>query len=136
MRAAVIFSHSSGGPAEPYFEQLKRLAARYDRTPILFVEDNHWFEDQTYPEVPNLYRVALDDTVTPTAITVDTEAGRRVQDVFRYDRRCWCSNGHRPTQLPEYPPGHDCEGACETNELCVGENVCGRNGAHCASEPV
>eukprot|EP00580_Thalassiosira_gravida_P017280 CAMPEP_0201665080 /NCGR_PEP_ID=MMETSP0494-20130426/6351_1 /ASSEMBLY_ACC=CAM_ASM_000839 /TAXON_ID=420259 /ORGANISM="Thalassiosira gravida, Strain GMp14c1" /LENGTH=530 /DNA_ID=CAMNT_0048143979 /DNA_START=319 /DNA_END=1908 /DNA_ORIENTATION=+ len=131
MKAAVIMAHSSSGPVQPYFDALKRVASLYDETPILFLEDNHWFEKETYPDYPNLYRIALDDTVTPTSITVDTDAtGGEITDVFRYDRRCPCSSFHRPTRLYSYSSG-ECEGVCDTIYLCDGENVCGMNGATC-----
>mmetsp|Transcript_31930 Transcript_31930/g.66945 ORF Transcript_31930/g.66945 Transcript_31930/m.66945 type:complete len:535 (+) Transcript_31930:125-1729(+) len=131
MKAAVIMAHSSSGPVQPYFDALKRVASLYNETPILFLEDNHWFEKETYPDYRNLYRIALDDTVTPTSITVDTDAmGGGITDVFRYDRRCPCSSFHRPTRLYSYSSG-ECEGVCDTIYLCAGENLCGTNGATC-----
>ena len=155
MRAAVIFSHSSGGPVQPYFDKLKEIATLYNDVPILFLEDNHWFEEGIYPDIPNFYRLALDDTITPVSITIDTTTattaaaaasddtnsailrdGRKngdATDVFRYNRRCWCSAGHRPTKLIDYSDnnGEECRGICDTNQFCVGENVCGTGDATC-----
>mmetsp|Transcript_28735 Transcript_28735/g.51968 ORF Transcript_28735/g.51968 Transcript_28735/m.51968 type:complete len:189 (-) Transcript_28735:195-761(-) len=130
MRAAVILSHSSAGPVEPYFEELKKIASAYEQIPILLLEDNHWFEYETYREEPNLYRIALDDTVTPTSIAIDTDAKGGITKIFRYNRRCWCSSGHRPTKLMKYSSGY-CDGVCDTNDLCAGENICGIDGATC-----
>jgi hypothetical protein len=70
--------------------------------------------------VPNLYTISLDDTVTPTAITIDTNA-REIDKIFRYDRRCPCSNKHRPTQLLTYSDG-ECKGVRDTNKLCAGDS--------------
>jgi len=146
--AVVILAHAA---PEPYFAELKSIASSHAQIPILFLEDYHHFEEETYSDIPNLYRIALDDTVTPTSITVDITGaiaaaravgsgsgsgsdGRIVvTDVFRYDRRCPCSSGHRPTKLISLSKaaGEECEGVCDTNDLCDGENVCGMDGAMC-----
>ncbi|KAL7529205.1 hypothetical protein ACHAXR_002847 [Thalassiosira sp. AJA248-18] len=132
MRAAVIFSHSSGGPVVPYFEALKDIASSYAHVPILFLEDNHWFEDETFQDIPNFYRVALDDTITPVSITIDTDAmGENITDIFHYTRRCACSSDHRPTKLISYRSPGECRGACMSNNFCAGENVCGKDGDTC-----
>ena len=129
-RAVVIFGHalsssSDGGPTKAYFEQLKGIALSNSNVPILFIEDYHWWEDEVFDDVPNLRRIALDDTVTPTSITVDINAAGGVQNVFQTDRRCWCSDDHRPTRLITYEEGSACEGACATNAACMGESRCG-----------
>ena len=119
LRAAVIFGHNMGGPAELYFADLKSIALSYSDIPILVMEDHHWFAETTFWDVPNLYKISLDDTVTPTAITIDTNA-RKIDKIFRYDRRCPCSTGHRPTNLLTYSDG-ECKGVCDTNILCAGD---------------
>lgn len=134
--AVVIFGHSlsstsDGGPTKAYFEQLKGIAMSNSNLPFLFIEDYHWWEDAVFDDVPNLRRIALDDTITPTSITVDLNAAGGVQNIFQYNRRCWCTNDHRPTRLITYEEGSACEGACATN-LCMGESRCGADdGADC-----
>ena len=133
LRAVVIFAHSSGGAATPYYDELKIIASSYPQIPILFMEDSHLWGEFTYEKTPNLYRLAMDDTVTATSITIDTEIeseSYNITNVFRYDRRCPCSSGHRPTGLMRYDEG-ECVGVCDTNELCFGENDCGTDGAGC-----
>jgi hypothetical protein len=70
LRAAVIFGHDISGSVEPYFADLKSIASSYSDIPILVMEDHHWFAEETFWDVPNLYKITLDDTVTPTAITM------------------------------------------------------------------
>ena len=129
IRAAVIFSHSSAGPVQPYFDELKEIATMYKDIPILFLEDNHWIETKRYPQAPNLYRLKLDDTVTPVSITIDTneklDENDVTNDIFQYSRRCWCSDGHNPTMLVEYSSG-ECQGVCDTNDFCADEDGCGK----------
>lgn len=130
--AVVVMAHSV---VWPYLDELKSVASSHRQLPMLFLEDFHYFDEETFPDAPNLYRIALDDTVTPASITVDADAAwgtpGNISDVFRYDRRCWCSDGHRPTALTEWRPDGRCGGACASNEFCSGENPCGTDGAAC-----
>ena len=118
-----------GGPTASFFWHMKRIARDYPELPMLMLQDNHWWENQTFSDHPNLYKIALDDTVTPTSITVDPEAAGGVANVFRYDRRCWCTDGHRPTSVVDWPSNDPrCGGACDTNRQCANENPCGSYG--------
>ncbi|KAL7548823.1 hypothetical protein ACHAWF_012083 [Thalassiosira exigua] len=126
IRAMVIFAHAT--PSE-YLLGLTNFASKVPDLPILLVKDGHWFEESTN-YAPNLYMIRLDDTVTPASMTVDVDAaesGRweHAKDVFRYDRRCWCSDTHRPTRLV-WPRSGKCEGVCDTNRRCLDENPCRR----------
>jgi hypothetical protein len=121
-KAVVINGNSSKGWNERYLLRLEEVARRYKDIPIMFLGDGHDFEEETkFRGLPNLHRIALDDVVTPTLITVDPYATGNL-NVFTYDRRCPCAGNHRPTQLFNYTSGV-CAGVCETNGLCINENA-------------
>ena len=116
LRAAVIFGHDISSLVEA---DIKSIVSSYSDIPILVIEDQHWFAEETFWDVPNLYKISLDVTVTPTAITIDTNA-IEIDKIFRYDHLCPCSDKHSPTQLLTYSDG-ECKGVCDTNELCAGD---------------
>ncbi len=118
LRAAVIFVHNMGGPSGQYLVKLKSIASSQLDVPILMMEDHHWLAEEAFWDVPNLYKILLDDTVTPTAITIHADA-RRIDKIFHYDCQCPCTTNHCPTRLLTYSNGK-CKGVCNTNELCAG----------------
>lgn len=137
MAAVVIFGHASATANEAYFLELEKLAddLAYGKPPILFLEDAHAFVVETgYRGRSNILRIATEDTVTPMSITVDPaawETGGGLTSVFQYDRGCWCSDGHRPTQLIDWTSGGKCDGVCATNGLCSGTATCSPEGPSC-----
>jgi hypothetical protein len=121
-RAVVICGNSSKGWNERYFLRLEEVAKQYSDIPIMFLGDEHDFEEEVeFRGIPNLHRIALDDVVTPTLIMVDPYA-TGTSNVFTYDRRCPCAGNHRPTELFNYTSG-ECAGVCGTNDLCVNEDA-------------
>ena len=107
---------------QSYFLRLEEVAKQYADIPILYLGDEHYFQAEIeFRGIPNLHRIALDDVVTPTLITVDPYATGNL-NVFTYDRRCPCAGNHRPTQLFNYTSGV-CAGVCETNDLCINEDA-------------
>jgi hypothetical protein len=133
MKAVVIFGHSYEPINEDYFVALERIAQEdaYGRPPILFLEDEHFFNvEEEFLGVSNMLRIETDDTVTPMAITVDPSA-KGLLNVFTYDRRCYCSTEHRPTQLVDWPSG-PCSGQCEeSHSQCADKETCSPEGATC-----
>lgn len=137
MKAAVIFGHSSAPTGcsrfctnENYFVELERIALKYSSIPILFLEDAHSFQtEEEYRDAPNVFRIAQDDTVTPMAVTVHPDAVG-LRNVFRYDRRCYCSTSHRPTRFLN-PTSQDCDGQCDTtaHRQCQNMERCSPEGS-------
>lgn len=133
--AVVIFGHSMHSQNEIYFTELEKVVRQHPDIPFLFLEDAHVFDlTQTFlaidPVPSNLYRVALDDTVTPTTITVSPSApSGALSDVFTLDRGCPCSTDHRPTKLITYSSSGCCSGKCEeAHAACIGEESCSPEG--------
>ena len=121
-KAVIICGNSSKGWNERYFERLGEVALQYSDIPILFLGDEHDFvEEVEFRGIANLHRIALDDVVTPTVITVDPYAAGTL-NVFTYDRGCPCAGNHRPTELFSYTSGV-CAGVCDTNNLCINEDA-------------
>jgi hypothetical protein len=133
MKAVVIFGHSYKPINYDYFVALKRIAQEdaYGRPPILFLEDEHFFNlEEEFLGVSNSLRIETDDTVTPMTITVDPYA-TGLLNVFTYDRRCYCSTDHRQTQLVDWPSG-SCSGQCEESQAqCADKEPCSPEGATC-----
>ena len=123
-KAVIICGNSSKEWNERYFLRLEEIARQNKDIPILFLGDEHDFQEEVdFRGLPNLYRIALDDVVTPTLITVDPYADE-IRNVFTYDRRCVCAGNHRPTQLFYYSNDDpDCAGVCDTNNLCINEDA-------------
>jgi hypothetical protein len=122
-KAVVICGNSSLQHSKRYFTMLERIAKQYSDVPILFLGDEHDFQEEFgFRGLPNMHRIALDDVVTPTLITVDPYATGGTENVFRYDRRCPCAGNHRPTELFSYSSGR-CAGVCDTNQYCLNEDA-------------
>ncbi|KAL7438905.1 hypothetical protein ACHAXM_006483 [Skeletonema potamos] len=122
-KAVVICGNSSKGWNERYFLGLEKVAKTYADIPILFLGDEHDFQEEVeFRGIPNLHWIALDDVVTPTLIMVDPYAAGGTSNIFTYDRRCPCAGNHRPTELFNYTSGV-CAGVCETNNLCINEEA-------------
>ena len=66
----MIFVHATGGPNTLFFAEVKSIASSYPDIPILVMEDHHLFAEEIFWDVPSLYKISLDDTVMPTAITI------------------------------------------------------------------
>ena len=121
-KAVIICGNSSKGWNERYFLRLEEVAKQNPDVPIMFLGDEHEFQEEPeFRGIPNLHRIALDDVVTPTLITVDPYATGTL-NVFTYDRRCPCAGNHRPTELFTYTTGV-CAGVCDTNDLCINEDA-------------
>ncbi|KAK1741059.1 hypothetical protein QTG54_008311 [Skeletonema marinoi] len=99
-KAVIICGNSSKGWNERYFLRLEEVAKQNPDVPIMFLGDEHEFQEEPeFRGIPNLHRIALDDVVTPTLITVDPYATGTL-NVFTYDRRCPCAGNHgRPSCL-------------------------------------
>jgi len=128
MKAVVLFGHdATTSQNDDFFEGLIDLATEknYIKLPILVLEDGHSFSSESgFLTLPNVLRLAQDDTVTPMKITVDTSA-KGLSNIFKVDRRCVCSSDHRPTQLMKYDDSHECADACtEASNACQGEDRC------------
>ena len=122
-KAVIICGNSSKGWNERYFLRLEEVAKQYSDIPIMFLGDEHDFQEEfEFRGLPNLHRIALDDVVTPTVITVDPYA-TGISNVFTYNRRCPCAGNHRPTELFRYTSGEECAGACDSNDLCKNEDA-------------
>jgi hypothetical protein len=134
MEAVVLFGHVSSNLNADYFDELASLLTEpeYSETPVLFLEDNHfWNVQENFLGLPNLLQIEQDDTVTPMKVTVDTTA-KGLLNIFQYDQGCLCSTGHRPTRLITYVDSHPCGGVCnEAYSACKGENRCSPEGATC-----
>eukprot|EP00986_Skeletonema_menzelii_P006159 scaffold2330_cov136-Skeletonema_menzelii.AAC.10 len=121
-KSVIIVGNSSAGWNERYFLRLEEVARQHKDIPIMFLGDGHDFEEEAqFRGLPNLHRIALDDVVTPTLITVDPYATGNL-NVFTYDRRCPCAGNHRPTELFNYTSGV-CAGVCDSNDLCINEDA-------------
>ena len=84
-----------------------------------------------FEEAPNVMWAQTDDTVTPLAITVDPWAVD-LEDIFQFDRRCYCTFGHRPTRLKTYLPWDTCAGVCdEAQSQCANVTGCSPDGNSC-----
>ena len=121
-KAVVICGNSSKQWNERYFSRLEKIAKKYPDISILFLGDEHDFQEEVeFRGLPNMHRIALDDVVTPTMITVDPYATGGTSNVFTYDRGCPCAGNHRPTELFSYSSGV-CAGVCDTNKFCENED--------------
>ena len=128
LRAIVIFTHHATASAfSRYFEYMQekvRTDPAYRDPFILVLEDGNTFEVQEGYLGPKTMRISTDDTVSPVKITVDVGMARSVTEAFTYDRGCWCSSSHRPTELKKWWRGK-CKDEClEVHNLCRNEDKC------------
>lgn len=136
MSAVVVFGHSSSDLNAEYFFGLRNIVRdpAYNGVPVLFLEEGGLVSDEEdFLNVPNLFLIETDDSVTPMKITVDPSASGGTRDIFQYSQTCICSNAHRPAQLITYVSSSPCGDVCnEGFEACKDEDRCSPEGAVCS----
>lgn len=116
-RAVVVFANDFLDDVnKSYLDELLSTATDYGELPFLLLQNGQSFR-ATPPntvdmDAPNVMWARTDDTVTPLAIHVDPW-GAELEDIFQFDRRCYCTFGHRPTRLKTYLPWDKCAGVCD-----------------------
>jgi hypothetical protein len=127
--AVVIFGNDfMSSVNEGYLDKLVSLVSSpgYDALPVLLLQNGESFRTSIteFADAPNVMWAQTDDTVTPLGITVDQWAVD-LEDVFQFDRRCYCTFGHRPTRLKTYLPWDKCAGVCdEAQSQCADVSGC------------
>ena len=117
-----------------YMERVLSIAANpdYGEPPVLLLQNGNSFQTNTVDMYStNVMWASTDDTVTPLAITVKTWASE-LEDIFLFDRRCYCTFGHRPTRNKEYLPWDECANVCdEPQSQCESVSSCSPPGNSC-----
>lgn len=133
--AVVVFGNDFQSSVNAgYLKRLLSLVATdYEEFPTLLLQNGASFNIDTPIDTTatNVMFARTDDTVTPLAITVDPWAGE-LNNVFKFDRRCYCTFGHRPTRFKMYLPWGECAGVCdEAQEQCENVEGCSPPGNTC-----
>lgn len=134
--AVVIFGNDfKSSVNKGYLDKLISLVASpgYDTLPVLLLQNGESFRTSTteFSNAPNVMWARTDDTVTPLGVTVDPWAVD-LEDVFQFDRRCYCTFGHRPTRLKTYLPWDRCASVCdEAQSQCANVESCSPPGNSC-----
>lgn len=133
--AVVVFGNDfQSAVNKDYLEKVISLATNpdYGEPPMLLLQNGNSFRAKTVDtNAPNVMWARTDDTVTPLAITVDPWA-EELEDIFQFDRRCYCTFGHRPTRMKTYLPWDECAGVCdEAKSECENVQSCSPPGNTC-----
>lgn len=123
--AVVVFGNDfSSAVNQEYLTTVISVAnTELEEIPILLLQNGQSFRTVTEDQVTfrvssidlnatNVMWAQTDDTVTPISITVDPWAAE-LKEVFQFDRRCYCTFGHRPTRKKSYLPWERCAGVCD-----------------------
>lgn len=129
---------------EEYVKEITSLAStEFQDFPVLLLQNGQSFRKTTYEgttfrtniiadlNATNVMWAQTDDTVTPLAITVDPWAAE-LEEIFQFDRRCYCTFGHRPTRKKSYLPWERCAGVCDEGySQCETVDSCSPMGNTC-----
>lgn len=134
-KAVVVFANNAAHAVNSlYLNELVALATNpdYGEPPFLVLQNGDSFRTESlYENATNVLWTRTDDTVTPLAVTVDPWASDLV-NIFKFDRRCYCTFGHRPTRFKTYLPWDNCARACyEEQSQCESVEGCSPPGNTC-----